>query len=287
MPQITPEEALARYRRAVKPARADQYVALVQRWLAWGGQPTDASLSAYLHALQRQGYKPSTCDLAARTIRAFYRHLGIPAPRVVGFAWDPLQDTDRPAVALDAMRALMQAVHNPDSALDRYQRAILAVSLVYGPRANELAALQPQDVEATRIYIRTSKHGQARWLWVPSTIREVLDIDWPTVTTTYVERQFGTIWAAVFETEKPARVAWHAIRRGLAHALSEAGVSDGAIEHFMRWKAPGGKQSMVALYKNPNRLVGAQGNASIRKTEADEYNDDAAVWEQHPLIKKR
>lgn len=283
MPTITRDQALALYRQKTGPVNADKNVAVIRRWLEWGGQPKDASLAAYVRALQNQGLKPGTIHHHAQTIRTFYRHLGIPAPRLVGFRFDPLQDTDRPALSLETMQTFMAAALDPDSLLDAYQRAILAVALVYGPRANELAALQPQDIDQDRLYIRASKGGMRRWFWIPPSIRDLLDIDWPDVSTPYIERQFGVIWAVVLETEKPDRVAWHAMRRGLALALSEAGVADTAIEHFMRWKV-GGKQSMVDLYKNPNQLVGAQGKAPVQQTEAGSYDEDVAVWERHPLL---
>ncbi len=286
MPTITMDQALDRYRQLVGPVNATKNVATVRKWLVWGGQPTDASLTAYVRELQRQGKKPGTIDGHVRTIKSFYRKFKITPPRVVGFTFDPLQDTDRPALALEAMQTLMAAALDPDSGLDAYQRAILAVSLIYGPRANELAAIQPQDVEAERIYIRTSKKGTPRFIWVHPTIRPLLDIDWPEVSTPYVERQFRTIWAVVFGTEKPKGIAWHSVRRGLASALSGAGVSDSDIEHFMRWAAGKKGRSMVALYKNPNQIVGANGKAPVTKTEAGSYAEDAGVWERHPLLTK-
>lgn len=284
MPTLTMDQALDRYRQLVGPVNAAKNVATVRKWLVWGGQPTDASLTAYVRELQKQGYRPGTVDHHVRVITSFYRHLKVPAPRVVGFAFDPIQDTDRPALALETMRMLMQAALDPESGLDSYQRAILAVSLVYGPRANELAAIQPQDVEAERLYIRVSKHGQSRFMWVPETLRPLLDIDWPEVSTAHVEDQFDAIWTTVFGTERPRGVAWHAVRRGLASALSEAGIPDGDIEHFMRWAAGKKGKRMVELYKNPNQTVTAEGKAPVTQTEAGAYDEDAAVWERHPML---
>lgn len=285
MPTLTIDQALDRYRQLVGPVNASKNVATVRRWLLWGGQPTDASLTAYVRELQKRGYKAGTVDQHVRVIKSFYRKFKITPPRVVGFTFDPLQDTDRPALALEAMQTLMAAALDPDSGLDAYQRAILAVSLIYGPRANELAAIQPQDVEAERIYIRTSKKGTPRFIWVHPTIRPLLDIDWPEVSTPYVERQFGTIWTVVFGTEKPKGIAWHSVRRGLASALDAVGVSDSDVEHFMRWAAGKKGRSMVALYKNPNQIVGAHGKAPVQKTEAGSYEEDAGVWERHPMVR--
>ena len=284
MPTLTMDQALDRYRQLVGPVNANKNVATVRKWLVWGGQPTDASLTAYVRELQRQGKKPGTIDGHVRTIKSFYRHFKIPAPRVVGFTFDPLQDTDRPALALEAMQTLMAAALDPESGLDAYQRAILAVSLVYGPRANELAAIQPQDVEAERLYIRTSKKSAPRWTWIPEAIRPLLDIDWPETTTASVEDDFDAIWVTVFETERPKGVAWHAIRRGLVAAMKDAGVPREAVEQFLRWKTGGGRRSMVDLYGNPNQIVGAHGKAPVARTEAGSYEEDAAVWTRHPML---
>ena len=284
MPTITMDQALDRYRQLVGPVNANKNVATVRKWLVWVGQPTDASLTAYVRELQKRGYKAGTVDQHVRVIKSFYRKFKITPPRVVGFTFDPLQDTDRPALALEAMQTLMAAALDPDSGLDAYQRAILAVSLIYGPRANELAAIQPQDVEAERLYIRTSKGGPPRWIFLPEVLRPVLDIDWPEVKPAKVEKEFDTIWVVVFGTERPKGVAWHSPRRGLASALAEAGVSDGDIEYFLRWTGGKKGRSMVALYKNPNQIVGAHGKAPVAKTEAGSYEEDAAVWERHPML---
>ena len=286
MPTLTMDQALDRYRQLVGPVNANKNVATVRKWLLWGGQPTDASLTAYVRELQKRGYKAGTIDGHVRTIQSFYRKFKIPAPRVVGFKFDSMQDSERVALSSDAMRTLMAAALNPESGLDAYQRAILAVSLVYGPRANELAAIQPRDVEAERIYIRTSKSGRPRHHFVPELLRPLLDIDWPEVSTAYIERQFGVIWALVFGTEKPSGVAWHGIRRGLVRDLVAAGVSERAVGQFMRWSR--GKASdefaMIDPYAHPNHEAGAEGKAPVARTEAGSYEEDAAVWARHPML---
>ena len=43
-------------------------------------------------------------------------------------------------------------------------------------------------------------------------------------------------------------------------------------------------RSMVALYKNPNQIVGANGKAPVARIEAASYEEDAAVWARHPVV---
>lgn len=285
MAQLTISQALQRYATTCGPVTKTENLAIIRRYLTLGYTHEDASLGAYLREMAQRGYKPATLNRHKTILRAFYHALKIPAPSAK-IRFDPLQDSDRVALSSEAMHTLMQAARHEDSGLDPYQRAILAVALVYGPRVNEIAAIQPQDVEDTRIYIRTSKGGDPRWLWVPELIRPILDIDWPSVSVNHVGDQFGIVWATVFGVEKPKGVGFHAIRRGLVRDLVQAGVPESAVGHFMRWakKAGHSEYAMVAHYAQPNQSADGEGKAPVLKTEVGGYAEDELVWEKHPML---
>lgn len=284
--KITIAQALARYGQECGPVARPQHLRIIQRYLESGHTATEGSLRAYLQDLARRGYQSGTIDRHLRILRAFYRVLHIPLPRVE-WTWDSLQDSDRPALSIEACQTLMALVRDPASLLSEHLRAVLLISLIYGPRVNELAAIQSQDVESERLYIRTSKGGAARWLWIAPQMRPFLIPEWPSVTTSYLNTQFQTIWHLAFDSPKPPRVAWHSIRRALVRDLGEVGISDSSIGLFMRWAAPaGGGYKMVARYKQPSRIVDGTGTVTASpNTTLDLYQVDQAVWDNHPRLK--
>lgn len=286
MAGITMDEALARYAAECGPVTKSRNLRIIRRYLETGHTYADESLAAYLREMARDGYRIATIDLHRRIIRAFWSSLQVRPPKAP-LRFDAQQDSDRPALAPDMMRTLITAAADPRQPLSAYQRAVVAVAVTYGPRANELAAIQDRDVdrEARRLYIRASKKGRPRSLWIPPGIAPLLDIAWPTVTVAHVERQFGTIWAVVFDTEKPKGIAWHSVRRALVRDLVQAGIPDGAIGHFMRWSSHrAGEFAMVDLYGHPNQETTPAGTTLVSSRDTGAYAEDALVWDRHPYI---
>lgn len=284
MAKMTIDEALARYGQECGIVTKTAILRDVRKYLEWGGTAKDESLKAYLAELTRQGYKPATVDLARRRVRAFWRALGVKPPRAV-IQFDAKQDSERPALSADAMQTLLRAALRGQ--LEPHPAALMAISVVYGPRVHELAAIQPQDVDLRnrRLYLRVGKHGVSRWMWIPPLLEPLLDISWPDVSVAHAERQFGYIWSKVFGTEKPDGIAWHATRHGLVRDLRGAGIPDNAIGHFMRWARKGSADyAMVDLYADTTHTVDAHGKSPVQKPETGSYAEDARVWEKHPYL---
>lgn len=280
MVAVTVEEALRRYGREVGPTKAAANVALVRRYLAQGGQNTDTSLTAYLRRMLRDGYAPSTVDLHRRTIRAFYGHLRMAAPRAKDVGFDP-GDVDRPALDRPAVEAMVAAART--QGLPGWHVALLALSTTYGMRVEELASVQDQDIdrEGARVYIRTVKKGQKRFCYLPPDIAAVMLEAWPRASTARATKAFAALWGAAFDAPKPDGVAWHAIRRALHRDLAEAGVPETDRIRFGRWK---GAATMAGLYSRPNQTVGAQGVERARSEPEGAREYDAAVWSAHPYL---
>lgn len=281
MAVVTIGEALRRYEAEVGPARASMYVAIVRRYLEEGGTNTDSSLTAYLRRLEHRRLRPSTIDLHRRTIGSFYRHLGMTPPRARGITFDR-EDVARPALSADLVAAMVGAARAGQ--LHGWDAALLALSTVYGMRAVELSRLKDDDVDrdGRRLYVRTAKHGLARWCWLPPELLPWLPSMWPRASEGPVEGAFGRIWGAAVDTPKPDRVAWHAVRRALQRDLAAAGVSEEDAERFGRWRA--GQKSMVRLYRRPNLTVGAQGVERAREENEGTRAFDGAVWDHHPYL---
>jgi len=279
---VTAAEALDRYRRSAGPKPAS----IVERYLRWGGTNADAVLGRYLRHLEQEGLGPGTVDLHRRTIRAFYRQFGLPAPTARGWRYDP-KDARRPALAADLVLRLITAARAGD--LTGRQACLLALATTYGMRAVELAAIRPSDVdpEGERIYIRTAKGGQPRWCWLPPQIIPWLPAVWPSASPNSVEKTFGNLWGNAVDAERPARANWHAVRRALVRDLVAAGVPEGAVARFLRWSGGGsrGPERMVALYSSPTEQVGAEGVSQVRAEDAGQREYDRDVWDHHPYLR--
>lgn len=274
-------EALERYERRAGPKRR----AIVERYLKWGGTNEDRDLTRWVRSLQEAGYKPGTIDLYVRTVRAFWRSLGLEPPRASGWRYDP-HDATRPALSPSLVERMVQAALREE--ISPQQSEWLALASVYGMRAQEMASIRDGDVdpEGGRIYVRTAKGGRPRWCWLPPEIRPWVSAERRPTTVERVERAFVRVWAAVSDAPRPERVGWHAIRRALVRGLAEAGVPERDVIRFLRWaRAEESSASrMAALYAAPSHEVSESGAEVARVEDEGRREADAAVWERHPFL---
>lgn len=278
---LTIQSALDRYGAVVGQAKRTQHLAIVQKYLLWGGTNTDAKLAEYAAYLSAADYKTSTIDLHLRIIRAFWRALGLSVPRTPP---GMLVTSERVALAAEQIHELIHAVRQHGRP---YEQALLALSTVYGLRAVELARMRRQDIRSAdaRLFVRTAKGGVQRWHWLPETLQEYLDIVWPRTTANHLAKVWHNIIVYV-ECSWPKGVGWHGIRRALVRDLAQAQVSDAQIAAFMRW-ATGpqlGKQSMVEIYAHPTAETLHGLMIPTAAQEGGARMADEAVWTAHPYL---
>lgn len=278
-----------KYGDALQVYEADagpKFASIVRRYLTSLDDPDagnhDQTFTHYLGRLEKAEMARGTVDLHRRAIRAFYRKFGMAPPAARGWEFDSEAESRRPALDAQLVADLIAAAK--DGTLTARQTCILALTTIYGMRAEEVSRVQERDLDRVgcRIFVRTAKKGVRRWFWLPEEVQRWLQREWPETNANRVEKAFVSIWGQVLEIPRPPRTGWHAIRRGLVVALKDAGVPEEDRERFMRWKVKGG---MVQLYSRPNVLVGAQGEAPAR-TEGDEGSRayDEAIWQNHPWL---
>jgi integrase len=275
----TVREAIEEYGRDTSRERA----AIVRRFVEREGWHEDASaaLRHHLRDLEAEGLAPGTVDLAYRTVRAFYRRLGLRPPRVAGHHYDP-RDSRRPALSPDVIARLVAAAKS--GAPGPYPIALLALSTTYGLRAVELARVRSTDVDPgnERLFVRTAKGGPMRWMWLPPAIANWLVTDWPLTDEDDVELLFGELWDSAIDAERPRGVAWHAIRRALHRDLAAAGVGESDRRRFGRWAS---RRDMASLYAEPNLVVGEKTvRPAIDPSDEGRREYDLAAWERHPYL---
>lgn len=164
---MTLRDALATYTSTAGPATVRQTTAIVTRYVDAGGDGTDAGLTRYLAAMERDGYSRGTVDRHRRIIRSFYRTLQARPPVAIGWRYDSAAEGAQIALAPDTVHRLIAAA--VDGTLSHRQAALLALATTYGLRAAKLAAVRPEDVRLAdaRLYCRTANGGVRRWQWVP------------------------------------------------------------------------------------------------------------------------
>lgn len=277
---LTIQAALERWGHTVGAAKRDQHLALVRRYLLWGGTNADAKLAEYAGWLASQGYKGSTIDLHVRMIRAFWRSMGVSVPKPpTGI----VVESESIALAADTIH---QLIHAARQAATTREQALLAVSTVYGVRAEELARIRRQDIRIAeaRIFIRTVKGGRPRWQYLPPLLHRYVDRPWPTTTANRMARY----WHSTMDHTQctiPKGIGWHSIRHALDRDLLAADVSEAAIHHFLRWATKSaGKQSMVKQYADITATVQEDGSVQRRVQDDGMEAADHAVWIAHPYL---
>lgn len=280
------QDALDRYASVCGPARAPQHLAVVRRYLAWGGTGDPAEWGRYVTYLRHhEGLSPATVAYHQRICRAFFRAVGLPVPKAVRL--DEESHSERPAYHADWIRTLIGAAKTPP--IDPLDRWIIALATTYGLRAVEIAAVSPHDVdlEQHRFYVHTAKHGATRWQWMPPAIRPWVhpalsrSSAIPICGVQRVHRALDHV-APVAGLERIARADLHGIRRGLVVALADAGVSDAAIIRFLRWSPAEGSSGARQLrrYRHPTVVIG--GEAAADRAGSDQ--EDREVWDRHPFL---
>ena len=253
-------------------------VGIIRRWLETDGDPSNRSIADYLRRLQDRGLKDGSVDQSYRTVRRFVAWAGLPKPRVASWRYDP-EEADRPWFVPQVVAKLATTARHSPVVTDA---ARLCLASLYGMRVGEIAAVRPEDVrlEEGRVFIRSEKGSRRRWCWIPPEARPWLDVHWQVTTPRAVAATLDALWENTFTEPRPKGAAWHAVRRGVACALGEAGCREEDMERFLRWKS----KSMARRYMHPNVRVTADGRME-RVAEADEglESADAAVWRAHSM----
>lgn len=283
---MTAKEALARYARIVGPAKASQHLAVVRRYLAWGGSGDPGQFAAYIRSLERDGLKSGTIAYHQRILRSFLRSAGLPVPPEV---WRHSEEGDRRvAFSAEWIRSAIAVARRPDT--DPTDRWILCLATIYGLRAVEVSRIGPEDVDAERgrLFIRTAKHGQPRWQWMPPAVARVWREDGGTVSLKRVHLALKNL-AVVGGLPLEPGADLHAIRRGLVVSLVAAGVPEGALGHFMRWQVArrggGAVYREAARYSHPSEVVGVTGPEAPAAILPGCREEDAVVWDRHPFCR--
>lgn len=278
---LTIQSALDRYGMLMGQTKRIQNLAIVQKYLLWGGTNTDAKLAEYVQVLANAGYKGSTIDLHVRIIRAFWRALGYAAPRKPEGI--PIE-SERIALSTDQVHWLIGQARQH---CGPREQALLVLSTVYGLRATELASLRRQDLRLaeSRLFVRTAKGGIQRWQWLPDPLHGFVDIAWPRTTANHMAK----LWHNIMDHTQcvvPKGSGWHSIRRALDRDLVQAGVPEPDIAAFMRWALGGkfDKQSMVKLYAHPTVEITSHGPVRITAQDMGTPEADEAVWAHHPYL---
>jgi len=260
----------------------NQYIRYASDFLDKAEGLDKVSIDRYIESL-RKDYSPGTINFTFRVIRRLFG--------VNKLDWEYRQgeaptigqrDEDRPQLSPRVVGMLIEAAKT--GRLFTAEQCFVALSTIYGLRREEIANLQPNDINlrAGSIYIATLKFGRERYHLIPSEIKPYLtahDFTQRYAVAT-VSQMFKRILVKSGAGElKKRRLGWHTIRRQLLEGLANNGVNILAARAFLRWKGAAGDLAMPARY---------YGNVTVDlgQTEPvlEEAKGDEKIFEKHPFL---
>lgn len=261
----------------------DHYLSYARGFLEHADGLDRASIDRYLDTLRRQGRKPSTVNFAFGVIRRLFT--------VNGLEWEyhrgeapaiGQRDEYRPQLSADIIQMMVETARSGKLYPD--ESCFLALSTTYGLRRQEMADLEPGDVDLANssIYVSTVKFGRQRYHLIPPEIH-------PYLAKHDFSRGYGL--ATVSQMFKKIlnksglgelnsqRLGWHSIRRAVVDGLINNGVNLFAARAFLRWKSATGDLAMPARYYG-NVVVGLKG----AKPVLEEAKGDEEIFTKHPFL---
>ena len=260
----------------------NQYIRYARDFLDNAEGLDRVSIDRYLSTL-RKDYSPGTLNFTFRVIRRLFA--------VNKLDWEYRQgeaptigqrDEYRPQLSPNIIEMMITAAKT--GKLFTAEQCFVALATIYGLRREEIANLQPDDInlKVGSIYIATVKFGRERYHLIPPEIRPYLaahDFKQRYAVAT-VSQMFKRILVKSGAGElKKRRLGWHTIRRPLLEGLVNNGVNILAARVFLRWKGAAGDLAMPSRY---------YGNVTVDlgQTEPvlEEAKGDGEIFDKHPFL---
>ena len=280
---IDKNKLLAKYAdNLAKSEYRNHYLRVARHFLDNTKELDRASIDQYIVKLQKT-YRPSTVNFNFRVIRRLFAVNNLPweyrrgeAPRI------GQRDEYRPQLSTDIIRMMILAAKNGRLYTD--EQCFIALSTIYGLRRQELANVQPKDInlETNALYIATVKSGRERYHLIPPEIRPYLKAHdfnkrYAIATLSQMFKRILIKSGARKLTANP--IGWHSIRRALLVGLVDAGVNILAVRAFLRWKAATRDLAMPARYYG-SVVVGLGRTEPVPETT----KGDEEVFAKHPFL---
>lgn len=242
------------------------------------------SIDRYVLYLQKERhYSPGTINFAFRVIRRLFA--------VNKLDWDYRQgeapiikqrDEYRPQLSPHVIEMLIVAAKN--GKLFPHEQCFTALSTIYGLRREEIANLQPEDINLRvgSIYIATLKFGRERYHLIPEEIQPYLTVHdfkqrYAVATVSQVFKRI-LVKSGAGELKK-LRLGWHSIRRPVLEGLIDNGVNILAARAFLRWKSATGELAMPSRYYGNVTVDLGQTSPVLEEAKGDEE-----IFQKHPFL---
>lgn len=232
-------EVLTRVNEALKWKKSARgaYLWAINDFLSTKPKELDeATLLSYLDMREKAGDKPRTLKMRFYALKFLFRCYSIPlrlSERDVFATRERRQRLPQPWLRKEEIEGI---ITRGRGICDKQELALLAISTTYGCRRSELADIRTDDLDldAPTITIYSRKGGRVATQIVPEEVIPYLsDYDYPKVTDVAMSQVFNRILEKTIGAKDG--YGWHAVRRGLATELRNAGVSAEDRYSFMRW----------------------------------------------------
>ena len=254
----------------------------------WNGELSKRSIDGFFSDLVQKGRKEGTIAFIWGVVRRLFKVNDLP--------W-PYRRSDgpvvregsvfAPALSIDIIKDMINYV--ADSPRHAFY---LAMSTTFGLREAELADLTRNSFnwrgEYPTVWIETKKAGRQRRHLIPPAIYPFVRSYAPKIAKPINIRTINRLYREIesgIGLEHIRGVAWHAIRRSLAHYLQLATDSEGkhlsqfVIRDFLRWKRPA--TDMAERYARVTMIDRASAGQTF--ASADRQIDEQ-VFRVHPFL---
>jgi len=244
------------------------YLWAAKDFLSWNGdgEITEDRVLDYLDHREREGDQH-------HTLKARYYALRYLMNNVLDIHWKPKETSvfatrerrRKPEPAMFSREEVEQIIEAVKAKGDTQQKAIFAVSTVYGCRRSELCDIRREDldIKGRTITIYTRKGGREAKQPIPEEVEPYLKAySWEPVGASTLNSLFQRTMRLAFGQERLG-MGFHAIRHCLVTELNKTELSAEEIYNFMRWGEPG--IMAVYVHRKPGEV-------------------ESRVFEQHPFI---
>jgi len=221
---------------------------------------------AYLGWCREQGLLQSSIEIMLRPLRLIADIQGWTYPKL---DMKKVKDSEiyRPMLSKEE---IARAIEVGKEVLTGEERALLALSTVYGLRRGEMALPNEPviDVDACTVRINTAKGGEVITHLIPKEIRTYLS-EYVPLSNGYIAVKFRKIMRRV-GVKRGWRYGWHTIRRTLVTELLLSEVSSVTVHRFMRW--------------SDGSLKGNFG-VMMMYAKKDQARIDSEIFKVHPFLR--
>lgn len=241
------------------------YLNISQKFLSRYKEINEDNIKNFLFELREDGFSDNylrlTHYILRRLAKTDKKDINISPPKIEKI------NVKQPTFSYEEVKKL---ILNAKKVCNIQQKAILAVSTIWGLRKIEILRITKDDInkKENTIVIKTAKGGRPQVYTIPQPVKEfIYNYEWEPLSRTKIYALFNYIlYICGFNLENYHRYGFHSIRRALITEMLRAGIDHYTVALWCRWKIP--EFGMLPVYHQ------------VAKGDLEER-----VYPKHPFLK--